>query len=125
MYFPSPQSSPERQTESPEYMDIEGFEGFFHETTERRMVEFEGFILDSDNVDTAGGELDNTKDDVDAELQEDSEGEELLLLKEVLSFKDEVKVGVNYALQTYNHCCSIFERVKESNSCFCLSFVKK
>lgn len=28
MDFPSPRSSPERSVESPEYMDIQGFEGF-------------------------------------------------------------------------------------------------
>lgn len=93
MYFPSPPSSPERQTESPEYMDIEGFEGFFHETTERRMVEFEDVILDSDNVDIVDGKLDTTADDADDELQDDSEDDEFLLLKEILNFKEEDEVG--------------------------------
>ena len=88
MYFPSPPSSPERQLESPEYMDIEGFEGFFHETTERRMVEFTDFILDSDDFDTVDGKLDSASEDGDSEMQED---EELLLLQEILSFK----VGTN------------------------------
>ena len=77
--------------ESPEYMDIEGFEGFFHETTERRMVEFTDFILDSDDFDTVVGKLDIASEDGDSEMQEDSEDEEMLLLQEILSFK----VGTN------------------------------
>ena len=108
MYFPSPRSSPEGPTESPEYMDIEGFEGFFHETTERRTVEFEDFILDSDNVDTLDGKLDIGEDDIDAELQEDSEDEELTLLKEILNFKEEDEVG--------SKSCSVFERTKCNRS---------
>lgn len=77
--------------ESPEYMDIEGFEGFFHETTERRMVEFTDFILDSDDFDAVDGKLDSASEDGDSEMQEDNEDEELLLLQEILS----LKVGTN------------------------------
>ena len=91
MYFPSPPSSPERQLESPEYMDIEGFEGFFHETTERRMVEFTNFILDSDDFDTVDGKLDIASDDNDSAMEEEREDDEWLLLQEILSFK----VGTN------------------------------
>lgn len=86
MYFPSPPTSPERPTESPEYMDIEGFEGFFHETTERRTVEFTDFILDSDDFDAVGGKADG------GESQEDSEDEELSLLRAILSVKEENEV---------------------------------
>lgn len=95
MDFPSPRSSPERSVESPEYMDIQGFEGFFQETKERRTVEFEDFLLSSDDADKGNNKLDVTEDDIDAELAEDSEDEELTLLKAILALKDEVGEGVS------------------------------
>lgn len=95
MDFPSPRSSPERSVESPEYMDIQGFEGFFQETKERRTVEFEDFLLSSDDADKVNNKLDVTEDDID-ELAEDSEDEELTLLKAILALKDEVEEGVSW-----------------------------
>lgn len=82
----TPQSSSVRQTESPEYMDVDGFEGFFYETSERRLVEFEDFISDVENTDGVNGELDST---ADKSLESDEE-DELLLLNEILNFKGEV-----------------------------------
>lgn len=90
MNYLSPQSSPVRQTESPEYMDVEGFEGFFYETTERRIVEFEDFIFVPENIDGVDGVLDKT-DDNTLEIQQESEDDdERLLLNEILNFKGEV-----------------------------------
>ena len=37
-------------SESPEYMDVEGFEGFFYERAERRIVEFESLLSDAVSV---------------------------------------------------------------------------
>ena len=95
MYFPSPPSSPEKQVESPEYMDIEGFEGFFQETNERRIVEFADFILDSDDFDKVDGKDDSFAGDKAEVLQEDGGDEELLLLQEILNFKGQDEVQRN------------------------------
>ena len=95
MDFPSSRSSPERSVESPEYMDIQGFEGFFQETKERRKVEFEDFLLSSDDADKVINKLKVPEDDIDAELAEDSEDEGLTLLKTILALKDEVEEGVS------------------------------
>jgi len=84
----NPKSSSVRQTESPEYMDVDGFEGFFYETKERRIVEFEDFVSDPDNIDGVDGILDNTADE---NLNSDSE-DELLLLNEILNFQGEVGI---------------------------------
>ena len=85
----SEQSSSVRQTESPEYMDVDGFEGFFYETAERRIVEFEDFICDPENVDGEDAELDST---IDNTLESEQEEEELMLLNEILNFKGEVGI---------------------------------
>lgn len=95
----STKSSPVRQTESPEYMDVDGFEGFFYETSERRIVEFEDFISDPENSDSVDEELDCT---ADKSLESDEE-DELLLLNEILNFNGEVgnivQVFTNMAAQ--------------------------
>ena len=75
-------------------MDIQGFEGFFQETKERRTVEFEDFLLSSEDADKVSNKLDVTEDDIDTELAEDSEDEELTLLKAILALQDEVEEGV-------------------------------
>lgn len=85
-----PKSSSVRQTESPEYMDVDGFEGFFYETKERRIVEFEEFVSDPDNIDGVDGVLENTADE---KLDSDNE-DELLLLNEILNFEGEVGIRV-------------------------------
>lgn len=36
--------------ESPEYMDVDGFEGFFYERAERRVVEFDSLLSDAISV---------------------------------------------------------------------------
>ena len=77
-------------------MDIQGFEGFFQETKERRTVEFEDFLLSSDDADKVNNKLDVTERDIDAELAEDSEDDELTLLKAILALKDEVDEGVSW-----------------------------
>ena len=77
-------------------MDIQGFEGFFQETKERRTVEFEDFLLSSDDADKVNNKLDVTEGDIDAELAEDSEDDELTLLKAILALKDEVDDGVSW-----------------------------
>lgn len=87
----STKSSPVMQAESPEYMDVDGFEGFFYETSERRIVEFEDFISNPEHTDSVDGELDCT---ADKSLESDEE-DELLLLNEILNFKGEVGNIVN------------------------------
>ena len=90
MNFSSKQWSPVRQTESPEYMDVDGFEGFFYETAERRIVEFEAFVCDHESVNGSGFEEDKTAESSsDSELCSQDE-EELFLLKEILNFKGEM-----------------------------------
>ena len=85
----NPKSSSVRQAESPEYMDVDGFEGFFYETKERRIVEFEEFVSDADNIDGVDAVLgDNTADE---KLDSDYE-DELLLLNEILNFEGEVGI---------------------------------
>ena len=88
MNTPNPKSSSVRQTESPEYMDVDGFEGFFYETKERRIVEFEDLVSESENIDGVDGVLDRTSDE---NLDSDSE-DELLLLDEILNFQGEVGI---------------------------------
>ena len=79
-----------KQTESPEYMDVDGFEGFFYETVERRIVEFQDFVCNQDNVNGSGFEVDRTAESSsDSELCGQDE-EELFLLKEILNFKGKV-----------------------------------
>lgn len=80
-----------RQTESPEYMDVDGFEGFFYETTERRIVEFEDFFSDPENIDGVDGVLDSAADET---LDSDVE-DELLLLNEILNFEGEVGIAAS------------------------------
>ena len=103
MYLPNPPSSHEKQMESPEYMDIEGFEGFFQETNERRVVEFAEFIHDSDDFDKLDGKMPDSvaKDKDDLALTEESEDDELLLLQEILNFKDEVEVRTKVVLKGF------------------------
>lgn len=113
MDFPSPRSSPERSLESPEYMDIQGFEGFFQETKERRTVEFEDFLLSSEDADKVSNKLDVTEDDIDAELAEDSEDEELTLLKAILALKDEVEEGVIWTSSDVAVCFYILTHKRE------------
>lgn len=84
-------SSSLRQTESPEYMDVDGFEGFFYETTERRIVEFEDFFSDPENIDGVDGVLDSAADET---LDSDVE-DELLLLNEFLNFEGEVGIAAS------------------------------
>lgn len=97
----NPKSSSVRQTESPEYMDVDGFEGFFYETKERRIVEFEDFVSDPENIDGVDGVLDSTADET---LDSDNE-DELLLLNEILNFQGEVGRAVCQACSS-GHTCS-------------------
>lgn len=84
-------SSSLRQTESPEYMDVDGFEGFFYETTERRIVEFEDFFSDPENIDGVDGVLDSAADEtLDGDVED-----ELLLLNEILNFEGEVGIAAS------------------------------
>lgn len=84
----NPKSSFVGQIESPEYMDVDGFEGFFYETKERRIVEFEDFVSDPETIDGVDGALDITADE---NLESDNE-DELLLLNEILNFEGEVGI---------------------------------
>ena len=84
----NPKSSSVRQIESPEYMDVDGFEGFFYETKERRIVEFEDLVSDAETIDGVDGVLDITADE---NLESDYE-DELLLLNEILNFQGEVRI---------------------------------
>ena len=104
MYLPNPPSSHEKQMESREYMDIEGFEGFFQETNERRVVEFAEFIHDSDDFDKLDGKIPDSvaKDNDDSAVIEESDGDELLLLQEILNFKDEVEVRAKIMLRGFH-----------------------
>ena len=76
--------SPERQTESPEYMEVDGFEGFFYETSERRIIEFSEDSSGESEVDIG------TVDELDDEVHIDED--EWLLLREILSLKGEVEI---------------------------------
>ena len=108
----NPKSSCVRQTESPEYMNVDGFEGFFYETSERRIVEFEEFIsADLENTDGVDGESDSSAD----KTLESDEEDELLLLNEILSFKGEVGSVLLQSKQ-----CAMFHRRNINTGLFVL-----